>query len=302
MHKAGYVTIIGKPNAGKSTLLNAFLKQKLSITNNKPQTTRKSILGILSEEEYQIIFQDTPGIIEPRYLLQKRMMEFYRKALDDADLILFLIEPEDPLINHDMKTLPLFQDIFVKLRTKIVAIINKVDLIDQNKTEFVHSALEKTGLFEKIFAISALHKFGTDELLRMVVTYLPEGPKYYPDDIISSEPEKFFVSEIIREKILELYQDEIPYSCEVVIDEFKERDKGKDLIRAAIVAEKDSQKGILIGAKGAAIKRLGESARKEIEDFLEREVFLELRVKVRQNWRSDEKFLRQFGYDIPKDE
>ncbi|MCK6605223.1 MAG: GTPase Era [Ignavibacteriaceae bacterium] len=302
MHKAGYVTIIGKPNAGKSTLLNAFLKQKLSITNNKPQTTRKSILGILSENEYQIIFQDTPGIIEPRYLLQKRMMDFYRRALDDADLILFLIEPDDPLINHDMKTLPLFQDIFVKLRTKIVAIINKVDLIDQSKTEFVHSALEKTGLFDKIFAVSALHKFGTDELLRMVVTYLPEGPKYYPDDIVSSEPEKFFVSEIIREKILELYQDEIPYSCEVVIDEFKERDKGKDLIRAVIVAEKDSQKGILIGAKGAAIKRLGESSRKEIEEFLEREVFLELRVKVRQNWRSDEKFLRQFGYDIPKDE
>ncbi len=302
MHRAGYVTIIGKPNAGKSTLLNAFLKQKLSITNNKPQTTRKSILGILSEEEYQIIFLDTPGIIEPRYLLQKRMMEFYRKALDDADLILFLIEPEDPLINYDMKTLPLFEDIFIKLRTKIVAIINKVDLIDQQKTEFVHSALEKTGLFENIFAVSALHHFGTDELLKKVVTYMPEGPKYYPDDIISSEPEKFFVSEIIREKILELYQDEIPYSCEVVIDEFKERDKGKDLIRAAIIAEKDSQKGILIGAKGAAIKRLGESARKEIEDFLEREVFLELRVKVRQNWRNDEKFLRQFGYDIPKDE
>lgn len=302
MHKAGYVTIIGKPNAGKSTLLNAFLKQKLSITNNKPQTTRKSILGILSENKYQIIFQDTPGIIEPRYLLQKRMMDFYRRALDDADLILFLIEPDDPLINHDMKTLPLFRDIFVKLRTKIVAIINKIDLTDQSKTAFVHSALEKTGLFDKIFAVSALHKFGTDELLRMIVTYLPEGPKYYPDDIVSSEPEKFFVSEIIREKILELYQDEIPYSCEVVIDEFKEREKGKDLIRAVIVAEKDSQKGILIGAKGAAIKRLGESSRKEIEEFLEREVFLELRVKIRQNWRSDEKFLRQFGYDIQEDE
>ncbi|MGE5438582.1 MAG: GTPase Era [Bacteroidota bacterium] len=299
--KSGYVTIIGKPNVGKSTLLNAFLGEKLSITTNKPQTTRKRILGILSTEEYQIIFLDTPGILKPDYLLQEKMLEYVHQSVKDADVLLFIIDiTTDPegkktLEDENVKKMLSFR------RAKKILLINKVDLSNEEKVKLLMSKLEKTGSFDNIFPVSAMLNYNTDNVLHSILEYLPEHPKYYPDDIVSIEPERFFVSEIIREKILEQYQEEIPYSAEVVIEDFKEREGRKDLIQAAIVVEKESQKPIIIGRKGSAIKELGQRSREAIEAFLQRPVYLELRVKVRNKWRSDPNFLKSFGYSTDEE-
>jgi len=296
MHKSGYVAIVGLPNSGKSTLLNTLLGQKLAITNVKPQTTRKRILGILTEKDYQIIFLDTPGIINPSYLLQEKMMGEVEQSFRDADITLLLIDvAEDPQgkrsLSHEFVKMSMG-----KKNKNIMLILNKADLISQEKATSLLTYFEDLKLFNSIVLVSALHSFNINKLLETVVENLPEGPNFYPDDIVADENERFFVSEIIREKILELYREEIPYSCEVMITEFKERESAKDFISAEIVVERESQRKIIIGKDGSSIKKLGEIAREAVEEFLQGKVFLELRVKVRSKWRSDENWLKKFGY------
>ena len=296
MHKSGYVAIVGLPNSGKSTLLNTLLGQKLAITNMKPQTTRKRILGVLTEKDYQIIFFDTPGIISSSYLLQEKMMGEVEQAFSDADITLLLIDvAKDP---HGNKSL---NHEFVKMRMRrknksTILILNKIDLISQQEAKELLNYFEELKIFTSIILISALHGFNIDKLVQSVIANLPEGPSYYPDDVIAVENDRFFVSEIIREKILDLYREEIPYSCEVIVNDFKEREGVKDYINAEIVVERESQRKIIIGKEGSSIKKLGKIAREAIEDSLQSKVFLELRVKVRSKWRSDEKWLRKFGY------
>ena len=295
-HKTGYVTILGLPNSGKSSLLNALLGQKLSIITAKPQTTRKRILGILSEENYQIIFLDTPGILSPSYLLQEKMMDEVKSSLDDADIIVLIIDVmEDPLADILLNQ-EFVKETVLKSRKLKLLILNKVDLITQDKVTNLINHFEAQKLFEEVIPISAAHNFNVQRVKEEIIRLLPEGPKLFPDDQITDASERYFVSELIREKILEIYRDEIPYSCEVLIIEFKERETSKHFISAEVVVERDSQKAIIIGKGGASIKKLGEAARKSIEEFLQREVFLELRVKVRKKWRSDENLLKNFGY------
>jgi GTP-binding protein Era len=294
--RTGYVAILGLPNSGKSTLLNALLGQKLSITTSKPQTTRKRILGILSEENYQIIFLDTPGILSPSYLLQEKMMEDVKSSLDDADVIILIIDAnEDPfaeiLLNQDFVKEKVFN-----LKKPKLLVLNKIDLIKQERVTELIKHFEAQKLFEEVIPISASQNFNIQRVKEEIIRFLAEGPKLFPDDQVTDENERFFVSEIIREKILQIYRDEVPYSCEVLIVEFKERETSKHFISAEIVVERDSQKAIIIGKGGTAIKKLGEVSRKPIEEFLQREVFLELRVKVRKKWRSDENLLKNFGY------
>jgi GTP-binding protein Era len=296
MHKSGYVAIVGLPNSGKSTLLNALLGQKLAITNIKPQTTRKRILGIVTKKDYQIIFLDTPGIINPSYLLQEKMMGDVEQSFRDADITLLMIDvAEDPQgkksLNHEFVKMSIG-----KKNKNTMLVLNKADLIKQEEATNLLKYFEDLKLFNSIVLVSALHDFNIEKLIDTVVENLQEGPSFYPDDIIADENERFFVSEIIREKILELYSEEIPYSSEVMIKEFKERDNAKNFISAEIAVEKDSQKKIIIGKDGNSIKELGKIAREAVEEFLQSEVFLELRVKVRSKWRSNENWLRKFGY------
>ena len=295
-HKTGYVAILGLPNSGKSTLLNALLGQKLSIITSKPQTTRKRILGILSEENYQIIFMDTPGIPSPSYLLQEKMMEEIKSSLDDADVIVLIIDVmDDPLADILLNQEFVKQTVLKSKKSKML-VLNKVDLITQDKVNNLIKHFETQKMFEEVIPISASQNFNIQRVKEEIIRFIPEGPKLFPDDQLTDENERFFVSEIIREKILEIYRDEVPYSCEVLIAEFKERESSKHFISAEIVVERDSQKAIIIGKGGTAIKKLGEVARKSIEEFLQREIFLELRVKVRKKWRSDENLLKSFGY------
>lgn len=294
--KSGYVAILGLPNSGKSTLMNAMLGQKLSITTRKPQTTRKKITGILSGENYQIIFLDTPGILKPAYLLQEKMIDIIDSTVKDADVILYLMD-----LNNDSDGEKTFKDeftqeLFKKINKPVILVLSKADLSTVEKVKLITDKYENDKRFAKIIPVASPLGYNFNELIKVIIENLPEHPKYYPDDEITDENERFFVSEIIREKILELYSEEVPYSCEVIIYEFIEREKRKDLIRAEIIVEKESQKGIIIGKGGEAIKKLGEKSRNEIEEFLQRPVFLELRVKVREKWRSSEKLLKSFGY------
>jgi len=295
-HKSGYVAILGLPNAGKSTLLNSLLGQKIAITNKKPQTTRKKIVGILSESDYQIIFLDTPGLLTPSYMLQEKMMQEITRSISDADVVLLMIDTmKDPQgkITFNQKYI---KENLENKKEYIILLLNKVDLIQQKETAQLLEYYKSLNKFESVIPISASHNFNLVKLVDTIVEVLPEGPGFYPKDIVADESERFFVSEIIREKILELYREEIPYSVEIVITDFKEREEGKYFISAEIAVERDSQKAIIIGKGGVAIKKLGVIARKAVEDFLQREVFLELRVKVRKNWRSNENLLKQFGY------
>lgn len=299
-HKSGYAAIIGLPNSGKSTLLNTLLGQKLSIVTNKPQTTRKKILGILSDPGYQVIFLDTPGIIKPGYLLQDKMMEAVNSAIKDADVILLIIDlAADPDAEKSLNNEIISQ--IKKSRKPLILLLNKIDLLEQNRVKTGLIKLETSKQFNKIIPISASKGINIGEVLNSLILYLPEHPKYYPEDIIAEETERFFVSEIIREKIFEQYQEEIPYSTEVSVVEFQEREEKKNYISAEIIVEKESQKGIIIGKSGSAVKKLGEAARQSIEEFLQHPVFLELRVKVRNKWRSDEKSLKDFGYSQRKE-
>lgn len=297
-HRTGYAAILGLPNSGKSTLLNVLLGQKLSIITSKPQTTRKRILGILSEEDYQIIFLDTPGILSPSYLLQEKMMEDVKTSLDDADVILLVIDVDEDPLGEILLNQEFISESVLKSSKPKLLVINKVDLSNQEKVTELLKHFEKRKSFEEIIPISAALNFNIQRVKEEIIRFLPEGPKLFPDDQVTDANERFFVSEIIREKILEHYRDEIPYSSEVLIIEFKEREEGKNFISAEIVVERDSQKAIIIGKGGTAIKKLGQAARESIEEFLQKDVFLELRVKVRKKWRSDENLLKSFGYSI----
>jgi GTPase len=299
--KSGYVAILGKPNSGKSTLMNALLGQKLSIITNKPQTTRKKILGILSAEDYQVIFLDTPGLLKPVYLLQEKMMEQVSESINDADVIIIIVD-----INEDQYAEGMLKDEFmskflINNKKPKLLLLNKIDLVSKAKLKSSIKELKSNNNFNKVVPISALLNTSTDEVLTSIVELLPEGPKFYPEDIVADENERFFVSEIIREKIFELFHEEIPYSCEVLIVDYKERENGKDFIQAEIVVEKESQKKIIVGKSGSAIKSLGQTAREAVEEFLQKKVYLDLRVKVRDKWRSNENMLKSFGYSKKKE-
>ncbi len=295
MTKSGYITIVGLPNAGKSTLMNALIGEKISIITNKPQTTRKSILGILTDEDYQIIFLDTPGLLKPAYKLQEKMVEFVNQSVKDADIVVFMLDMEDDPEGYRLFNNPSVQE-FVKTGTNKLLVLNKIDTINEEKLFPVIEKFTKQEIFKSVIPVSATKKFNLDTLKNELVELLPEGPKYYPDDQLSDAHERFFVSEIIREKIFELYKEEIPYSTEVIIEDFIERENKKDYVRALIILERDSQKPIIIGKGGEALKRLGKYSRDEAEKFLDREIYLELVVKVKPKWRTDEKILKKYGY------
>lgn len=289
IHRSGYITICGYPNAGKSTLLNHVLDFRLGIVTAKPQTTRRRTLGILTTTTAQMIFIDTPGILEPRYDLQAAMMKQVGESLSDADLLLYLVDVSDPRIAPGV--------LAASARKPVLVALNKADLLP--KAEDALPLIEKLQAGHTLagfHTISALRGKGIDELLRACESLLPPGPQFYPPDQLTEHPERFFVGELIREAVFELYRKEIPYSTEVEIDEFREQSGRKDLIRATVFVEAPSQKGILIGQKGLAIKALGQRARTAVEEFLGREVFLELRVKVMPKWRRNARALNRFGY------
>ncbi len=293
--KSGYVAIVGRPNVGKSTLINGLLQTKLSIVTPKAQTTRSRIIGVLTGENYQAIFLDTPGYLQkPQYELHKLMLQRVREVIEEADLVLFMVEPYG-IKAGDLAVLDLIRE----KKKPAILVINKVDTVRKLDLLPLMEEWSQKHDFLEIVPISALKLDGVDRLLDLVVQYLPEGPALYPEDYVSDQPERFFVAEIIREKIFQLYRQEIPYATAVEIDEFVEQDPehgGKDYIRAIIYVEHDSQKGILIGKGGEALKRVGIQARQEIEAFLGRPVHLELWVKVRKHWRKDVNFLRRLGY------
>jgi GTP-binding protein Era len=292
---AGYVAIIGEPNVGKSTLMNALLEQKISIVTAKPQTTRRRTLGILNGNGYQAIFLDTPGILKPMYLLQKAMVDTAYSAIEDADVVFLMIEAGFPKGEQDEKRELVLSRVRRADKPSFL-LINKIDLVSKAELLPIIDRYSKLLLFEEIIPISALNHENLDDLKATLIRYLPVGEPYFPQDAITDQPERFFVAELIREKVFEKYRDEIPYSTEVEVVEFKEREGKKDFISAEITVERNSQKGILIGKGGAALKEIGELARKEIEKFLGRPVFLEMRVKVRQDWRRDERWLKRLGY------
>lgn len=294
--KCGYVAIIGEPNVGKSTLLNALVGTKLSIVTPKPQTTRKRVVGIRTDEDSQMIFLDTPGIIEPRYELHRAMMQNIDFALSESDLIGLVID----VSAFTSAELALRKEIKERLNisTKsLFLILNKIDLLKNTKLVLpIIEEFSKLNLFKEIVPISAIKLAGIDELIKVFKNYLPDGEFLYDPEILSIQTQRFFVAELIRENIFRLYKDEVPYSTEVNIVEFKEREKGKWFISAEIIVEKESQKPIIIGAEGNRIKLLGEKARNEIELHLGREVYLDLFVKIQPKWRNNKSMLRYFGY------
>jgi len=287
--KSGFVNIFGKPNAGKSTLLNALMGEKLAIVSPKVQTTRHRIKGILTNDNYQIIFSDTPGIIEPKYKLHEKMMQAVKGSLEDADVALLIVDIKDDLAEAD--------EIFSSLKLKVPAIVvlNKADVADNAMIEKAKEFFISKNYCKEVVVVSALRKSGLKELLDVILSLLPEGEPFYQDDNLSDLPMKFFVGEMIREKIFYLYQDEIPYHATVLVQEFKEKTT-LTKISADIILQRETQKGIVLGEGGKMIKELGTQARKDIEEFIGRKVFLELFVKVRPKWRDNEIQLREYGY------
>ena len=290
MHKSGFVNIIGNPNMGKSTLMNALVGERLSIITSKAQTTRHRIMGIVNGDDFQIVYSDTPGILNPNYKLQESMMSFVRSALSDADVLLYVTDvfekPEDD------------NGIVSKIAgggTKTILVINKIDLTTQETLDALVERWRKVLPDAEIVPVSALNNFNIGRLFDRILAVLPEGEPYYPKDTLTDKTLRFFASEIIREKILLNYQKEIPYCTEVVIDEYKE-DADMDRIAATIYVARESQKGIVIGHQGGKLKKVGTEAREELEQFLDKKVFLKLYVKVNDNWRNDERQLRRFGY------
>ena len=295
MHRSGFVNIVGNPNVGKSTLMNALVGERLSIITSKAQTTRHRILGIVNGEDFQMVYSDTPGVLSPNYRLQEKMLEFSRSALVDADVLLYVTDVTDSADRN--------ADFLTKVKhmasagTRVFLIINKIDLTTQETLEslvaFWHNQLPEA----EIFPISAQERFGVAQLFDAIKDALPEGPAFFPKDQLTDKSERFFVNEIIREKILTNYDKEIPYSVEVEVESFIEEE---DIIRisAVIYCERDSQKGIIIGKAGSALKRVGSQARKEIEDFFQKQVFLQLFVKVDRDWRSSTSRLKHYGYDL----
>jgi GTP-binding protein Era len=291
MHKAGFVNIVGNPNVGKSTLMNLLVGERISIATFKAQTTRHRIMGILNTDDAQIVFSDTPGVLKPNYKLQEAMLRFSRSALRDADVLLYVTDMiESPEKNSD------FIAEVRKLDVPILVLINKIDLSNQaelvKKVELWHELIPEA----EILPISATAKFNVDVVMKRVMELLPESPPYFEKDALTDKPARFFVTEIIREKILLHYDKEIPYVCEAVVEQFKE-DDGKIYIKALIYVERDSQKGIIIGHEGAALKRVATDARRELEKFFGKRIFLEIYVRVDKDWRNSDRQLRRFGYD-----
>lgn len=289
-HKSGFVNILGNPNVGKSTIMNALVGEKLSIVTSKAQTTRHRIMGIVNGDDFQIVYSDTPGILQPRYKLQEAMMAFVHTALQDADIILYVTDiTEKPLSEKNY---------LEKIKTSgipVIVVINKIDLSNQNDLDLLAETWKKVFPNSTIIPVSALKKFNLDTLLRAIISYLPESPPYFPKDQLTDKYERFFASEILREKILIHYKKEIPYSVEIEIESFVE-ETGIIRIRSLIHVERESQKGIIIGHKGAMLKLVGTEARKSMEDFFGKKVFLELYVKVTKEWREKPVMLRRFGY------
>lgn len=290
MHKAGFVNIIGNPNVGKSTLMNHLVGERLSIITNKAQTTRHRILGIVNEESYQLIFSDTPGIIQPGYEMQESMMQFVKTALEDADILIYMVEVGE----KELKDEHFFQKI-IHAKIPVLLVLNKIDTSNQEKLEEQVQFWKEKVPNAEIFPISAKENFNVSALFQRLIDLLPESPPYYPKDALTDKSERFFVNEKIREKILMHYQKEIPYAVEVETESFKEED---DIIRiqSIIMVERDSQKGIIIGHKGEMLKRIGTEARKDLEVFFDKKIHLELFVKVNKDWRNNEYQLRRFGY------
>ena len=290
MHKAGFVNIVGNPNVGKSTLMNRLVGERLSIITSKAQTTRHRIMGIVNGEDFQIVYSDTPGVLKPNYKLQEDMLSFSISALKDADILLYVtdvIEKVDK--NH------YFIEKVAQNPAPVLLVINKIDLTEQNKLAETVEKWQKLIPKAEIIPISATNNFNLDYLLKRILALLPDSPPFFDKDQLTDKPSKFFVTEIIREKILKLFDREIPYSVEVVVEQFKEEDT---LIRinAVIHVERDSQKGIIIGQGGKMLKKVGIEARKDIEDFFQKKVFLQTFVKVEKDWRNKDKILKSFGY------
>ena len=290
-HKAGFVNIIGNPNVGKSTLMNALVGERLSIITSKAQTTRHRILGIVNSDDFQIIFSDTPGIIKPAYELQSSMMDFVKSAFEDADVLIYMVEVGEKELKDEK--------FFNKIKhtdIPVLLLINKIDTSTQEKVEEKVEYWSEKLPNAEIMLISALEKFNIDAVFDRIVELLPESPPFYPKDQLTDKPERFFVNEAIREKILLHYKKEIPYSVEVDTEEFFENEKFIR-IRSVIMVERETQKGIIIGHKGEALKRVGIEARKDLMKFFNKKIHLELYVKVNKNWRNDKRQLRRFGYN-----
>ncbi|MGO4819400.1 GTPase Era [Flavobacterium sp. W22_SRS_FP1] len=290
-HKAGFVNIIGNPNVGKSTLMNAFVGERLSIITSKAQTTRHRILGIVNGEDFQMILSDTPGIIKPAYEMQASMMNFVKSAFEDADILIYMVE----IGEQDLKDEAFFNKI-VHAKIPVLLLLNKIDTSNQEKLEEQVAFWAEKVPNAEIFPISALQNFNVPEVFQRIISLLPESPAYYPKDQLTDKPERFFVNETIREKILLNYSKEIPYAVEIVTEEFFE-DENIIRIRSLIMVERETQKGIIIGHKGAALKKVGMDARADLEKFFGKQIHIELYVKVNKNWRSNVNMLKRFGYN-----
>jgi len=290
MHKSGFVNIVGNPNVGKSSLMNILVGEKMSIITSKAQTTRHRIIGIVNGPDYQIVFSDTPGVLKPKYKLQESMLNFSSSALVDADILLYMTDTIEKIEKNES-----FLEKVKQATVPVLAIINKIDLSNEEALQKQVQALQAILPSAEVIPLSVLHKFGLDYLMKRVLALLPESPPYFGKDALTDRPARFFVSEIIREKILLYYQQEIPYAVEVVVESYKE-EKEKIYIAALILVERESQKGIIIGHQGKALKKLGTTARREIERFTGKNVFLELFVKVEKDWRTNENSLKNFGY------
>ena len=291
-HRSGFVNIVGNPNVGKSTLMNRLVGEKISIITAKSQTTRHRIMGIVNTPEYQIVYSDTPGVLQPNYKLQEQMLGFSLSALQDADVLLYVTDVVEKIDKND-KFLAKVQ----QLDLPVLLLINKIDQTNQSDLEKFVDIWKQMLLKAEIYPISALNDFGVEMIKKRIIELLPESPPYFEKDALTDKPARFFVTEIIREKSLLIYQKEIPYSIEVVVEEFKEE---SDIIRirAIILVERDTQKGIVIGHKGESLKKLGTMARKDIEQFFDKKVFLQLYVKVEKDWRDRDNMLKRFGYKL----
>ena len=290
-HKAGFVNIIGNPNVGKSTLMNSFVGERLSIITSKAQTTRHRILGIVNGDDFQIMFSDTPGIIKPAYEMQESMMNFVKSAFEDADILIYMVEVGE----KELKDEDFFNKI-IHSKIPVLLLLNKIDKSNQEQLEEQVNLWKEKVPNAEIFPISALENFNVSAVFDRILELLPESPPYYPKDALTDKPERFFVNETIREKILLNYDKEIPYACEVETEEFKE-DDNIIRIRAVIMVERDTQKGIIIGHKGSAIKKVGIQAREDLEKFFGKQIHIEMFVKVNKDWRSNAFQLRRFGYN-----
>lgn len=290
MHKAGFVNIIGNPNVGKSTLMNAFVGEKLSIITSKAQTTRHRIFGIVSGDDFQIVFSDTPGIIKPAYELQNSMMDFVKSAFEDADILIYMVEVGETHLKDAA-----FFDKINRMKVPVLLLINKIDKSNQAILEEQVKYWQEQVPKAEIFPISALESFQTNEVFNRIVELLPESPAFFPKDQLTDKPERFFVNEIIREKILLNYKKEIPYAVEVETEAFAESEQIIH-IRSVIMVERESQKGIIIGHKGEALKKVGMQARTDLENFFGKQIHIEIFVKVNKDWRSNARQLRRFGY------